>query len=75
MNKFEKKKDDRSAKYLNSLEMVSNPRQNRDADDHFVGYDVIQELLDYRLSKYMLTREEHAALSARLKREQEKENV
>ena len=61
------------ATYMDSLGMVTNPRSCFDADGHFVGYDVIQELLDYRLSKYHLTREEHEALTRRLKQEQEKD--
>jgi len=59
----------RHVPYQDSLEMVSKPRKNLDADGHFVGYDVIRELLDYRLEKYDLTKEEHAALVARLERE------
>ena len=59
----------RHISYQDSLEMVSNPRKNLDADGHFVGYDIIRELLDYRLEKYDLTREEHDALAARLERE------
>ena len=63
----------RHATYMDSLGMVTNPRQVLDADGHFVGYDAIQELLDYRLSKYHLTHEEHEALTRRLKQEQEKD--
>ena len=66
---FADEKKRRYVSYQDSLEMVSHPRENLDADGHFVGYDVIRELLDYRLEKYDLTKEEHAALTARLERE------
>lgn len=67
--KFADEEKRRHASYQSSLEMVSKPRRNLDADGHFVGYDAIRELLDYRLEKYDLTREEHAALVARLEHE------
>ena len=72
MARFEDMRAKKHATYMDSLSLVSSPREyGIDADGHFVGYDIIEELLDYRLSKFMLTNEEHQYLVRRLHQEQE----
>ena len=60
---------ERSIKYNDVLTMVSDPRRNIDADENFVGYDVLLDQLTSYRDNYVITEEEYQFLKQRLERE------